>query len=183
MAVGLAVAAAPSLGAQQQNVDFTISGTSTIRGWTCTAKGTLAVQPGSGVGPAVPGFPKGVQAATLTVPVKAFTCPNAEMTEHLMQAMHPEKFAEIVYKIEKYEVTGDRAQASGTMTIHGSSQPFTLPVVIRERRCRGRARGQHPPRHDHLRRRAAGGHARDAEGRPTDPHRVQGRGHAVGTWQ
>ena len=119
------------LGAQQQNVDFTISGTSTIRGWTCSAKGTLAVQPGSGVGPAVPGFPKGVQAATLTVPVKAFTCPNAEMTEHLMQAMHPEKFADIVYKIEKYEVTGDRAQASGTMTIHGSAQPFTLPVVIK----------------------------------------------------
>lgn len=128
--VALGMAAA-DVGAQQPNVDFTISGTSTIRGWTCTAKGTLAVQPGAGAGPAVPGFPNGVQSATLTVPVKNFTCPNAEMTEHLMQAMHPEKFAEIVYKIEKYEVVGDRAQASGTMTIHGTSQPFSLPVTIK----------------------------------------------------
>jgi YceI-like domain len=130
-AVAAAVLLGAEVGAQQPNVDFTVSGTSTIRGWTCTAKGTLAVQPGAGGGPAVPGFPKGVQSATLTVPVKGFTCPEAEMTEHLMQAMHPEKFAEIVYKVEKYELAGDRAQATGTMTIHGSTQPFSLPVVVK----------------------------------------------------
>lgn len=131
IALGLAVAAAPGLAAQQPNVDFTISGTSTIRGWTCTAKGTLAVQPGSGAGPAVPGFPTGVQSATLTVPVKGFTCPNPEMTEHLMQAMHPEKFADIVFKVEKYAIAGAQVQTSGSMTIHGNTQPFTLPVAVK----------------------------------------------------
>jgi polyisoprenoid-binding protein YceI len=117
-------------GAQQPNLDFTISGTSTIRGWTCTAKGTMTVTPGSG-GPAVPGFAKGVQSASVVVPVKAFTCPEAEMTEHLMQAMKPEQFPEIVYKVEKYEVTGDRAQVSGTMTIQAKSQPLTVPVTVK----------------------------------------------------
>jgi hypothetical protein len=126
---GLLLAVASPAAAQQPNVDFTVSGTSTIRGWTCTAKGTLAVKPGGG--PAAPGFPNGVQTATLTVPVKGFTCPNEEMTEHLMQAMQPEKFPEIVYKVEKYELTGDRAQTTGTMTIHGNAQPFSLPVVVK----------------------------------------------------
>ncbi len=68
------------------------------------------------------------QSATVTVPVKAFTCPNAEMTEHLMQAMKPEQFPEIVYKVEKYEIAGAQAQATGTMTIQGKSQPLRLPV-------------------------------------------------------
>jgi polyisoprenoid-binding protein YceI len=118
-----------TVGAQQPNLDFTVSGTSTIRGWTCTAKGTLAVKPGGG--PAVPGFPNGVQSATLTVPVKGFTCPEAEMTEHLMQAMKPEQFPEIVYKVEKYEIAGTQAQATGTMTIQGKSQPLMVPVGVK----------------------------------------------------
>jgi polyisoprenoid-binding protein YceI len=127
----LLLAGTVTLDAQQPNLDFTVSGTSTIRGWTCTAKGTMAVTPGPGGGPAVPGFAKGVQSATVTVPVKAFTCPNAEMTEHLMQAMKPDQFPEIVYKLEKYDVAGDRAQATGTMTIQGRSQPLNLPVVVK----------------------------------------------------
>ena len=125
------LAGAVTLDAQQPNLDFTVSGTSTIRGWTCTAKGTMTVTPGPGGGPAVPGFANGVQSATVTVPVKAFTCPNAEMTEHLMQAMKPEQFPDIVYKLEKYEMAGDRAQATGTMTIQGRSQPLALPVVVK----------------------------------------------------
>ena len=121
--------AVAALDAQQPNLDFTVSGTSTIRGWACTAKGTMSVTPGGG--PAVPGFANGVSAATVTVPVKAFTCPNAEMTEHLMQAMKPEQFPEIVYKVEKYKIAGAQAQATGTMTIQGKSQPLTVPVGVK----------------------------------------------------
>lgn len=125
------LAGAVTLDAQQSNLDFTVSGTSTIRGWTCTVKGTMTVTPGPGGGPAVPGFANGVKSAKVTVPVKAFTCPNAEMTEHLMQAMKPDQFPEIVYQIDKYELAGDRAQATGTMTIQGRSQPLALPVVVK----------------------------------------------------
>ena len=50
-------------------------------------EGNAGRQPGAGGGPAVPGFANGVQSATVTVPVKGFTCPEAEMTQHLIQAM------------------------------------------------------------------------------------------------
>jgi len=129
--VGVWMAVAAAVGAQQPNLDFTISGTSTIRGWTCTAKGTLSVTPGPGGGAAVPAFANGVKSAKVVVPVKAFTCPNAEMTEHLMQAMKPEQFPEIVYTVDKYEIAGERAQASGTMTIQGRTQPLAFPVVVK----------------------------------------------------
>ena len=129
--VGVWLTVAAAVGAQQPNLDFTISGTSTIRGWTCTAKGTMAVTPGPGGGAAAPAFANGVKTAKVVVPVKAFTCPNAEMTEHLMQAMKPEQFPEIVYTVDKYEITGERAQASGTMTIQGKTQPLAFPVVVK----------------------------------------------------
>lgn len=116
--------------AQQPNVDFTISGTSTIRGWTCSAKGTIAVMPATSGATPVHGFANGVQSATVTVPIKAFTCPNAEMTEHLMQAMKADKFSEVVYTLEKYAVTGSQIQASGSMTITGVTQPVSFPLTL-----------------------------------------------------
>lgn len=114
--------------AQQSNVDFTVSGTSTVRGWTCSVSGRAAVTPGTGK-PA-PGFANGVQTVTMTVPVKAFKCPNDEMTQHLFDAMKPDKFPEIVYKLEKYEMAGRLAQTSGTLTILGNTQPVTLPIAL-----------------------------------------------------
>lgn len=116
--------------AQQPNVDFSVSGTSTIRSWTCTVKGVLAVTAGTGAG-AAPGFPSGVQSATLTVPVKSFTCPEQEMTQHLMEAMKPDKFPEIVYRLEKYEMAGARAQAKGTITIGGVTAPTEFPIAFK----------------------------------------------------
>jgi hypothetical protein len=116
--------------AQQPNIDFSVTGTSTIRGWTCTAKGVVDVTPGAGPQP-VPGFTNGVRSATVTVPVKSFVCPNEEMTQHLLEAMKADRFAEIVYRLEKYEVAGTQAQAMGTMTITGVSQPVTFPVALK----------------------------------------------------
>jgi len=132
LCAGLVVVHAAAAAAQQPGVDFNVSGTSTVRGWTCSVRGTLAVTPGTGPArPAAPGFANGVQALTLTVPVKAFKCPNDEMTQHLMDAMKPEKFAEIVYRLEKYDVTGGQAQATGTLTISGVTQPITVPVTLK----------------------------------------------------
>ncbi|MEO8679462.1 MAG: YceI family protein [Vicinamibacterales bacterium] len=127
----LVIAIGVSATAQQQNVDFSVSGTSTIRGWTCTVKGVMAVTPGSGPAqPAAPGFANGVQAATVTVQVKAFTCPNDEMREHLLQAMKADKFSEIVFRLDKYDVKGAQALATGTLTITGVTQPISLPIAL-----------------------------------------------------
>lgn len=125
--LGLSVAAPAA--AQTSTVDFTISGSSTVRNWTCTAQGTVAVTAAT-AGTAVPGFATGVQGAVVTVPLKAFRCPNDEMTQHLNEAMQSEKFPEIVYRLEKYEMAGGQPQATGTMTVTGVSQPVTFPLTL-----------------------------------------------------
>jgi hypothetical protein len=116
--------------AQEPNVDFSVSGTSTIRSWTCTVRGVLKVTPGTGA-PAVPGFSSGIQAATLTVPVKAFKCPEAEMQQHLLDAMKPDKFPEITFRMERYQVKGEQGEATGSMTIAAVTSPMTLPLVVK----------------------------------------------------
>lgn len=115
----------------QSTVDFTVSGTSTVRSWTCAAQGVVAPAGGSVSTAPIPGLDGGVPAATLTVPLKSFKCPNDEMTQHLNEAMKSDKFTEIVFKLEKYELAAGQGQASGTMTILGNSQPITVPVTLR----------------------------------------------------
>ena len=127
---GLVLLQAQSAAAQQPNVDFSVSGTSTVRSWTCTVKGVLTVTPGTGSPPA-PGYPEGVKTATLTVQVKAFTCPNEEMTQHLLEVMKPDKNPEIVYRLERYQATGAQAQATGTMTINGVTAPANFPIALK----------------------------------------------------
>lgn len=114
----------------QSAVDFTVSGTSTVRSWTCEAKGTLVTTAGSASTQPIPGLDGGVPSATVTVPLKAFKCPNDEMTQHLNEAMHSDKFPEIVYRLEKYDVAGGQATASGTMTVTGVSAPVSVPVRL-----------------------------------------------------
>lgn len=132
LCAGLMAVQARSAAAQQQNVDFNVSGTSTIRGWTCSVRGVVTVTPGTGSAqPAAPGFANGVESATVTVPVKDFKCPNDEMTQHLLEAMKADKFSEIVYRLERYEVRSGQAHATGTLTITGVSQPVSLPVALK----------------------------------------------------
>lgn len=123
----VALAAAPA--AAQSTVDFTIAGSSTVRNWTCSAQGTIAVTPAS-AGTAAPGFPAGLQSAKVTVPLKAFKCPNDEMTQHLNEAMHSDKFSEVVFTMDKYTVAGPQVEAAGTMTISGVTKPVTVPLTV-----------------------------------------------------
>lgn len=132
-----AVLAAP---AGAQTLDFTISGTSTIRGWTCTAKGAVATTPGTGAQKPLPGYTSGVASAKVTVPLKDFACPNDEMREHLHQAMKAEAFPEIVFTLDKYDATGDVAQASGNMTILGKTLPVSFPVSLKGGEVSGETR-------------------------------------------
>ena len=114
--------------AQQSRIDFSVSGRSTIRGWTCSVSGTAEVTPGASE-PA-PGFSAGVQAATLTVPVNDFECPDDEMKDHLLEAMRADEFAEITFRLESYEVSGRQAQATGTLTILDATKPVTFPISL-----------------------------------------------------
>ena len=125
-AVGLLFGA--PLAAQQNTIDFTVSGNSTVRGWTCTVKGTAQVTGGSGA--AARGFDIGVQSATLTVPVQDFVCPDAEMREHLLEAMRATEFPQITFRLDGYEPNGQGAVANGSLTILDSTQPVSVPLTL-----------------------------------------------------
>ncbi len=126
-AVGFALLAGTEAAAQSA-VEFIVSGTSTVRGWTCSVNGTADVTPGSSA-PA-PGFDAGVQSATLTVRVADFECPDEEMTEHLFDAMKPTEFAEITFALESYEASDQGAQASGSLAIQDVTLPVTFPIEM-----------------------------------------------------
>jgi polyisoprenoid-binding protein YceI len=114
--------------AAQSTVDFSVSGNSTIRGWTCTVTGTAQVTVGSST--PVRGLAGGVRTATLTVPVKDFDCPNDEMTEHLLEAMRPDEFPEITFRLEDYEASGQGAVTTGTLTILDATKEVSFPLSL-----------------------------------------------------
>ena len=128
VAVGLALLAGSPAAAQQSTVEFTVSGTSTVRGWTCSVRGTARVTLGSST-PA-PGFASGVQSATLTVPVGDFECPDEQMTEHLLEAMKPAEFAAITFRLDSYEASGEGAEASGALTIQDVTKAVRFPISL-----------------------------------------------------
>ena len=128
VALGPALLAGSPAAAQQSTVEFTVSGTSTVRGWTCSARGTAQVTPGSST-PA-PGFVTGVQSAALTVPVAGFECPNDEMTEHLRETMKVDEFAEITFRLESYEASRQGAEARGALTIQGVTKSVNFPISL-----------------------------------------------------
>ena len=126
--VGLALLQADQASAQRSSVDFTVSGTSTVRGWTCEVTGSAQVTVGSGA--AVRGLADGVQAATLTVPVGDFVCPDEEMTEHLLEALRPDEFPEITFRLVRYEASGQGAATTGTLTILDAARGVSFPLSL-----------------------------------------------------
>ena len=126
--VGLALLQADQASALQSSVDFTVSGTSTVRGWTCEVTGSAQVTAGSGA--AVRGLADGVQEAALTVPVGDFVCPDEEMTEHLLEALRPDEFPEITFRLVRYEASGQGAVTTGTLTILDSARGVSFPLSL-----------------------------------------------------
>ena len=126
--VGLALLQAGPASAQRSSVDFTVSGTSTVRGWTCEVTGSAQVTAGSST--PVRGLADGIQAATLTVPVDDFTCPDDEMREHLLEALRADEFPEITFRLEGYRVSGQGAVTTGALTILDATEEVSFPLFL-----------------------------------------------------
>jgi polyisoprenoid-binding protein YceI len=127
VAFGFAALSAVSASAQS-TIDFTVSGNSTVRGWTCTARGSAQITAGGGA--AVRGFDQGVQAVVLTVPVNDFVCPEEEMREHLREAMRATEFSTITFRMQSYQPSGQGAVLTGTLTILAATNPVTFPIFL-----------------------------------------------------
>ena len=126
--LGLALLQAGPASAQRSSVDFTVSGTSTIRGWTCSVTSSARVAVGSST--PVRGLADGVQAATLTVPVDDFICPDEEMREHLLEALRADEFPEITFRLEGYEANSQGAVTTGTLTILDATEEVGFPLSL-----------------------------------------------------
>ncbi len=117
--------------AQSARAQFEVSGTSTVRGWSCPVEGAMEATPGQSSDP-LPGFPSGLQSVTITVQVQEFDCPEEEMNEHLQEAMEASQHPEIVFELQQYSMAGDTAAASGAITIHGVTKPITFEIELVE---------------------------------------------------
>ena len=125
IALGMLLASAASA---QSPVAFSVSGNSTVRGWTCTVQGSAQITAGSGA--AVRGFDQGVQSVVLTVPVNDFVCPEDEMRQHLREAMKATEFPTITFRLQSYQPSGQGAVATGTLTILAATNPVTFPIFL-----------------------------------------------------
>ena len=126
--VGLALLQAGPASAQRSSVDFMVSGTSTVRGWTCSVTGSARVTVGSST--PVRGLADGVQAATLTIPVEEFDCPDEEMIEHLLEALRVDEFPEITFRLEGYEANSQGAVTTGTLTMLDATEEVSFPLSL-----------------------------------------------------
>lgn len=113
-----------------QAPQFIISGTSTVRAWSCPAEGIIKVTPGT-ASQAVPGFPRGVQTIVFTVPISSIACEEAEMGAHMREALNAAAHPEIVYRLEQYTVNGNATVwTSGRLTVSGVSKPVSFDVKM-----------------------------------------------------
>jgi polyisoprenoid-binding protein YceI len=83
-----------------------------------------------GSGAAVRGLADGVQAATLTVPVEDFECPDDEMLEHLLEALRVDEFPEITFRLEGYEASGQGAVTTGVLTLLDATRAVSFPLSL-----------------------------------------------------
>lgn len=126
--VTLAPLYSSDLSAQGSAVAFDVSGTSTVRGWTCSVEGAAQVTTGGSA--SVSGFDDGVQTATLTVQVEEFECPQDQMREHLLEAMQANEFPRITFTLDSYEVSGQGAVANGSLTILDATRDVSFPISL-----------------------------------------------------
>lgn len=107
-----------------------ISGTSTVRNWSCPGQATVDVASAKSAQPA-PGFPGGVATLTIAVPVKSIDCENDEMNEHLRTALKEKTYPQILYRLVRYTMAGsDAVKAAGQLTIAGVTRPVSFDARL-----------------------------------------------------
>lgn len=129
-ALGMAVPISAPVSAQEATAEIAISGTSTVRNWTCYVDAPVEITPG-GSAESAPGFEDGVQEVTVTVQVAEIECPEDDMMDHLQEAMQAEEHPEIVYRMDGYTVGGGNAvSTTGTLSMVGTTNPVEMEMGL-----------------------------------------------------
>ncbi len=140
IAIGLAVlgvGVVGSLQAQQPAGELEISGTSTVRPWTCKETDIeTEVKAPAGFAAQILAGEKAVDGVALSFPVEKIDCGNGKMNEHMRKALKEEKYDAIRFELSTYEI-GQAVAAGqvpvkvvGQMTIAGTTKPMTMDVTV-----------------------------------------------------
>jgi len=118
--------------AQAPTGALAISGSSTVRDWTCRETQFSAAH--DSAGQAAPAAGSGV---SLTFPVGAIDCGDAGMNDQLRQALKASRYPTITFGLPASEVARALAagpvpvRVSGELTIAGETRPVQTDVTVR----------------------------------------------------
>lgn len=128
------LAMAPMARGGENGETFTITGTSTVRGWTCQVP--VHEQRISAAGPAeaVIAGTAALEMVRIVVPVVAIDCDNGTMDGHLRKALKAEEHPNVIYELSSYDLAaaeeGTTATVAGTLSIAGETRPVDLTVRV-----------------------------------------------------
>ncbi len=138
--LGLAVAGLVWVGgaaAQEPAGQLDISGTSTVRSWSCReAEIRTVLKAGAGYESSVVAGEKSVEAVSLSFPVEKIDCGNGKMEEHLEKALKAKEYPTISYVMSAYDIGAAidaetvPVKVTGDMTIAGQTRPVTMDVTV-----------------------------------------------------
>lgn len=128
------LAIAPLARAGENGDTFTITGTSTVRGWTCQVPVHEQRLSAAGSAEAVLAGTASMMKVRIVVPVGTIDCDNDTMDGHLRKALKAEEHPEVIYELSSYRlasaVDGTSATVAGTLSIAGETRPIELAVRI-----------------------------------------------------
>jgi polyisoprenoid-binding protein YceI len=113
-----------------------INGTSTVRGFECSATAFDAKIESSGPGAvkAVVAGEKLVQVAELRIPAASLDCRNGTMNEHMRKALKAKENPTIEFRIDSYDLaksaSGARGTGKGTLTLGGVQKIIDVAADI-----------------------------------------------------
>lgn len=125
---------------------LSVSGSSTVRGWTCTAR----VLDTTAIAGASTTLADAVRTATIAVPVANLDCGNGTMEGHLRRAMNAEQHPTIRFTLDRYVVAEAAAgrqavNVYGNLTMNGQTRPVAATIqAVRNEDGSIQATGQVP---------------------------------------
>ena len=110
-------------------------GSSTVKDFTCKAANLEAavVTSKADAASAIVAGEKSVAGVELTVPVMSIDCDNGTMNGHMRNALDAKMHPTITFELRSYDLMKAAENVavtlSGTLTIHGESQPVTIQAI------------------------------------------------------
>jgi polyisoprenoid-binding protein YceI len=129
--------ASPGMTLQPQS-RLWVEGTSTVRGYDCTAQkfdARVETNRPNAVSAVLAGE-KAVTTVELTVTANQLDCANGTMNTHMLRALKASEHPEISFRLSSYELAqaseGTQVTLTGTLSLGGTQKPVTLNALAQE---------------------------------------------------